>query len=111
MPTGINNFMAINRKANMLGFSMFQPGTDLTWILGTSGGSGSPPTANDLTGQIDGVRTSFAIGGSPQSSALTEVIYNGSTLTPGTDYNVSGSNLNLTFTPQIGDFLYVRYWT
>lgn len=111
MPTGINNFMAIQRKANLIGFGVLNQGSDLSWILGVSGGSGGSPVPVNLTSQINGITNTFALGGSPASAALCEVIFNSATLTPTTDYSVTGSTLTLTFVPQVGDFLYVRYWT
>lgn len=106
----MKNFMAILRKPNLIGFGVLNTGSDLTWIEGVSGGSSSPPTPVNLTSQINGVASVFALGGSPTSAALTEVVFNGQVLTPTTDYTVAGSNLTLTFVPQIGDYLYVRYW-
>lgn len=110
MPVGIYNFMAASRKINYVLYGVFNQGTDLSWILGNTGSS-TPPTAVNLTSQIDNVRVAFALGGSPSSTALTEVNYNGLSLTAGVDYMVSGSTLTLLFAaPVTGDILYARYW-
>lgn len=111
MSIGISNFTAITRKPNIIGFALLNTGADLSWILGTSGGSGTgAPTVAILTSQINGVTAVFTIGGSPTSANLTEVVYNGTVLTPTTDYSVSAAILTLTFVPFVGDVLYVRYW-
>ncbi len=110
MPLGIWSHLAINRKSNLILFGNLQAGSDLSWILGNSGGTSTPPTQVNLTSQVDGVRTVFALGGSPTSTAQTQVFFNGSKQAPTTDYTVSGSNLTMNFTPQVGDYLYVFYW-
>lgn len=111
MAIGISNFTAILRKANLIGFGVLNTGSDLTWILGISGGGTNPPTYVDLTSQIDNVRTVFALGGIPSSANNIEVVLNGLLQKPTTDYSVSGASLTMLAAPQVGDLFYARYWT
>ena len=110
MPYGIWNHRAIARKPNLILFGNLNTGSDLSWILGNSGGSSAPPTPVNLTSQVNGVTAVFALGAAPTSTVLTQVFLNGVKQMPTTDYSVTGSTLTMAFVPQVGDYLYVLYW-
>ena len=68
-------------------------------------GAVDPP--NNYT-TLDGSTSTFTIASGHTADTLL-VIYNGSTLTPTTDYTVSGTTLTTTFTPIAGSDIVIRY--
>jgi hypothetical protein len=87
-------------------------------VLGWNGTSWIPATIVNqnnnfadnevLTNQIDGITSIFTLETIPNPTTSVHVYYNSGRQDPA-QYSVTGNNLQLTFTPQIGDTLVVDY--
>lgn len=79
------------------------------WTVGNpSGGISFAYVAEVPTGTVNGVNTSFTLSQTPMTnSAILQV--NGQVQRLGTDYTVTGTALEMLWTPQTGDTLFIYY--
>lgn len=78
-------------------------------ILALEAGTGHTHETQDLSAACDGVNLSFAVNTAPSAPDATQLILNGTELTQGVDYTMSGATINMEAAPESGDTLIVHY--
>lgn len=116
MPSQVlQNYMAAARKPNLIRFSMFSTGADLSWIdsAPSGGGGGTGPIRNDLTSLCNGVTTVFTLADTPLDADHALIVHNGQVKRRGdaNGYTLSGVTLTMAFPPSAGDTLVAHVWT
>ncbi len=78
------------------------------YIMGASGG-GANMSKENLTAQVNNIRTTFTLTGSYTTNSL-RVYYNGVRQVQGEHFTeLTDQTFSVTFTPQNGDFINVEY--
>lgn len=105
----IKNFLAANRKANIIPFGLLPANWSLAWIdNNTSGGGGGGMQAvDDLSSQLNGSLQDFTLSTAPSGTGMLQVSWNGLDLRRGVGFTNSGTSLHTNIVGQVGDTLVV----
>lgn len=104
----LKNFMAANRKANIIPFGLLPANWDISWIENNAGGGGGGIQAvNDFTASLNGSLQDFTLTLAPSGTGKLQVYWNGMglRLNDANGFTNSGTSLHVNVVPQIGDTL------